>query len=129
MMTTRRDPQSWTRRAQAAATATSASSTIRLPPPSPSLSLDGQRQQRQPLALEDQLEIPRHNFAPTNRPAQPPATTTMTKTTSDGAGVVSYCRCWGGIDNDDNATMAATMATPWRNEEQQRRQPPATQER
>jgi hypothetical protein len=83
---------------------------------------------RRPLALEDQLEILRHNFGPTNRPAPPLATTTMTMTVSDGTDVVGCCRCWGGVEDDNNATMAATTVTPWRTKERQRHQLPATQE-
>jgi len=93
---------------------------LRPPLPSPSSSLDGRRQQRRPLALEDQLEILHHNFAPTNRPAPLPVTMTTTMNVSDGAGVVDRCRCLGGVNDDGNATMAATTTTPWRTEKQQR---------
>ena len=101
----RRDPQRQTGRASATATTTSASSALRPPLPSPSLSLDGRRQQRRPLALEDQLEILHHNFAAANRPAPLPVTMTTTMTASDGAGVVDRCRCLGGVNDDGNATI------------------------
>ena len=38
---------------------------------------------------------------------------------SDGADVVGRRRCWGSVNDDSNAAMAA-KTTPWRTEERQK---------